>query len=242
MFSIRKTVIGALSAIGILAGGTAAQAGPLTVLYLSIDESGSIGSTNFATQMNAYVSVLNSLIPTDSSIAIGVGTFSSGVTPEIAVTLIDSAATLTALTTAIGAITYSGGLTAIGDAINSASGLIMGYNFGATGHVGCGDADVNCIIDVSTDGNSNTGANPATAAATALGNGIPVNCLGIGGGANCSWATGFTVTANTFADVEAALRLKIVRETNGKVPEPTALLLIGLGLAGLGARRRRRAA
>lgn len=244
MISLRKTVLGALGALGILAGGTSAQAAPYTELFLSIDESGSIGSTNFYQQMTDYAAVLNSgIIPLDGSLALGVGLFDSGNQLLHAMTQINSQADLDAVIASItGYAGYDGGGTNIAGAIDAGAASLNGFSFG-TG-LDCASADVNCIIDVSTDGSNNAGNAIVTATALSYEPDIITNCLGIGGGSDCSWVTasGFGVTANSFNDLAAALRAKIIRETGGKVPAPGALLLIGFGLAALGGVSRRRKA
>jgi hypothetical protein len=96
------------------------------------------------------------------------------------------------------------------------------------------------IIDVSTDGVNTTGANPVTASATAFASGIAVNCLGVGGSADCSFNNGYGVDflAGGFAEFEAAIRAKLSVELT-KTPEPMTLTLFGAGLVGAGFTRRR---
>ncbi len=204
-------------------------------LGLAIDGSGSISTSNFALQRNAYINVLQdvSVLPQDGSVAVGISQFSSFSTLEFPTTVI-TGATIGNLIAALTGMTQQFGGTNIGAAINQLTGDIFGN----------GIASDKQVIDVSTDGFGSLG----TSVTDALTAGIEqINCLGIGAGANCSFAAGtgsFSVTVASFADFEAALRQKIIRETGGgdDVPAPGALSLLGLGLLGLAFYRRRRAA
>jgi len=67
-----------------------------------------------------------------------------------------------------------------------------------------------------------------------------VNCLGIGTNADCTWNNGFgdDFDASSFDDLEPVLERK-VREELGTTPIPGTVMLLGAGLLGFGALRRR---
>jgi hypothetical protein len=240
---MRRRMLAAVSAAAValcLSGRAEAAPVPLE-LVLAIDASGSISSTNYALQRNAYASVLgSSLITTDGTIAIGVVEFGQNVQTVFNLTVIDSVAAKNNLLAAITGMNRTGistGATAIGSAINAAQAMLAGSNH----------ANTNQIIDVSTDGFNNAGASVPDAMANANAAGTVVNCLGVGPGASCAFMNtaanvalgGFSVLAADFNAFEAALTLKIAQET-GQVPEPTLMTLAGLGLIGLVVRRRTR--
>ena len=112
--------------------------------------------------------------------------------------------------------------------------------------VDCTTMDIRCLIDVSTDGMDNdSSTSPADAVANALDAGIDqVNCLGVGEDADCTWndAGSFDVLAEDFDAFSNALNQKLAREGIVDLPEPSTLLVLGLGLVGLGFARRKRAA
>lgn len=229
--------LGAIAALA--AAATGAQAAPIG-LAIVLDESGSISDSQWTTQVDGYANVLGSgLIPTNGSLVIGVWKFDTSVEQVFAPILIDDAGDKAALVAAINGMVQGGGGTAIGAGITAA---FNGFNTFATGTGGTIDtAFSKMIIDVSTDGDNNSGISPVTAVANAVAGGVDnVNCLAIGPG-SCNWnrnGIDLDFSATTFADFQRVLGLKIATET-GQVPEPASLALAGLALAGVALGRRR---
>jgi len=229
----RSKLLGALFALPLLiVGAGSAQA---NIIGLTIDASGSIGLSDFNLQKNGYVAALTSLLNIDGSNAIGVWKFGDSVTPVFAVTLIDSQAKKDALITAIGNMTYpSNQNTNITQSILDATTAITAF-------AGAGNCNKSkCLIDVSTDGVNNIGANPSTATATANAAGVKVNCLHVGNQGSCDFnGTGLDFTATSFSAFTAAITAKLTVELT-KTPEPITMSLFGTGLLGAAALRRRK--
>ena len=237
---------GATAALMLISASGANAALIETALSIVIDGSGSIGSSNFSVQRDAYASVLgSSLVPTDGSVVVNVIQFSTGTAIERVAIRINDTNDRDTVVAAINAMVYqNGGATAIGDGITAGTGDMDPFLAGIAGSEF--HADFRKLVDVSTDGQNNTGSNPTTVTQNAV-NVLgyeAVNCLGIGAGANCSFndgGFGIDYVATTFADVEAALKDKIGDEF-GTAPLPGSIALFGLALTGLGWARRYRAA
>ena len=202
-----------------------------TALGIAIDESGSIGGANFATQTAAYAAVLGdpSIVPADGSVVINVFTFDGSAALVQTAIRLNNEADRTTLINAVNSMVFTGGSTNIGAGIDAVRTDMDAY----LASIDPGEFDIGFrkLIDVSTDGFGGA-ANSATIAALNAGY-TEVNCLGIGSGANCDWnESGLDFSATTFADVEAALRIKIATEINNPatIPTPSSILLLGLSL------------
>jgi hypothetical protein len=247
--SLKKLALGALATSALL-WGTVTQAIP-TQIGIAIDGSGSINSTEFATQRNGLASAFAAL-PTDSSVEITVVQFSSGAVTEISPVVIDSVATRDALVASTNAITQIGGGTVPGTAIDLLTSLMTSSaNFG-------GDS----IINLSTDGgfylpDAKASAEAAKAAgidaltAEAIGSGADTGNLlqmvynpssNPGDGSAVLLATdasppnpltspAWVVPVSNFAAFGPVLDAKIQAIVQPKpVPEPNVLYLLGIGL------------
>ncbi len=253
-----KSVLGATSTIAILGllSPLSAIAQTLTPveleLSLLVDVSPSIDSNEFNLQKQGYVNafndpnLFNNYISQNNlgKIAVNLIYWSGSSLQEQAVgwTLIDSVAASQNFANAINNASrpYNNG-TATGSAINFAVPGFSSNNFDGTRK----------IIDISSDGEQNEGADTATARNNALGAaGInAINALVIGpdtsvfnfyknnaiGGSNFPNSPAFLVQADTFQQFETTFTNKLRAEVSGgvgvSVPEPAA----NLGLLALGA-------
>jgi hypothetical protein len=223
-------------------------------LSLLVDVSNSVDSTEFTLQRQGYVdafnnaSIRNSILSTSNGrlgrIAANV-VFWSGVgqqTEVVGWTLLDSAASIGTFASEIGLAprTYTGGRTAIGDALTFATPGFAANSFTGTREV----------IDVSGDGATNAGGNTLNARSAALTAGVDaingIIILGETGLANfytnnvVGGSGHFLLTATGFDTFGTAIADKLKFEIGGAVPEPSTYGAIGAAvLCGLAFWRRR---
>lgn len=224
---LRKLLGAAAVALSI---GVAPQANAVPIeLALVLDASGSISGANWDLQRDAYAGALAAVLPADGTIAVSVIRFANTATVVRPMTVINNAADLAALSTFFTTLSQSGNgsSTCISCGIIQAEGTFTGT------------ATVRSVIDVSTDGEWNTGVNPAGPAGTAgtsawavANDADVVNALGIGTATAPNFASGpgsFSLLAPNFAAFQSTLETKLRRETGGgTTPEPQTLALLAM--------------
>jgi len=240
---MKNVVKAAALALPLAFGAVQAKANVLE-LALLIDGSGSISTTDFALQIEAYEDILDNNFWTTfvepsiyDSVLIGAWEFGDDVA-FIGEQLVDDDTDAQALADLIAATPQDDGLTNMTGALNAAQSW-----FGSNSVRG------DRTVDVSTDGFPNvSGPAAAIAAADAIrAEGGIVNAIGVGPGVGMTFLmdltspTGFFVTASSFDDFESVLVDKFEEEIT-EAPTPGTLALLASSLLGFGALRRRRKA
>ncbi len=247
---MKKTLISMMLAAGFGYAGTALATPVALELALLVDVSSSVNSTEYNLQKQGYINAFK-----DAAVQAAIASRTNG----IAVTYIEwsssaqqaqlvgwshltDAASSNLFADAIAAtVRASSGNTAPGSALNYVVPKFENNGF----------ESLRQVIDVSGDGAQNAGDNTAAARDAALAAGIDaINGLPILGEAGLmNWyennikggAGAFVIAASSFDTFENAVKTKIGREIRNDIPAPATLALLGLGLSGLAAVRRRKA-
>jgi hypothetical protein len=222
-----------------------------TQLGFMVDASGSIGSTNFNNILRTGIAnAFSNVLPTDSSVEVTLVRFSTSAQTIISPTVIDSAATRSAVASAVASMAYTGGSTCYSCAFNTLTGAVSGSNIY--------DPDNEIIYNMATDGDpfpesDATAIAARNAAITAGVDEIDAEFIGSVGSSGYNfllneivypqpgnvappdYSPGF-VTAVSFENFENAFTNKLQQVVD--VPVPGTVLLMGAGLLGLGFSRR----
>jgi hypothetical protein len=231
--------------------GFATQASALTQLGFALDSSGSISPPNWSLQIDGLANALNTVIPAKNAfgeIELTVVSFGTVAGTIVAPTLINDAATLASVTTAISNATQN-----LGTLTNMSAGIDLLTNLVTTStNFGGGNES---LLNLSSDGLPNEGGGTAGAQVAALAaaqagiDGLSAEAIGnaslgflqtlvfpkpgvvvLPGSIPDPRTTGFVVQVASFAAFEAVMTEKITAVVDPIIPEPATATLYGLSL------------
>ncbi len=260
--SFRQLALMGVAAAGIAAFVSHSANAAVIQLGFILDDSGSIGSGNFATIKTGLANAVGSLIPVGgpNTYEISVVRFSTTAVTEVNHVLVSTAGDRTNVVNLINGMGYSGGNTNFADAFSTMQTVLTSSsNFSKGG---------TSYVNFATDGQPNLGGSGSITDAQAgvnarnalIAAGIDnISIEGIGSGIDTGYlqgsicypgpcdttvpynfpGQGFYIPVATANDYAGAISLKIQTVVNA--PEPATLAVLGMGMIGLGLVKRRRA-
>lgn len=237
-------IAGALGVAVLVPARASAATSVDTLLFLSLDISGSIDDTEYATQKNGYVAafqsaaVQNAILNSPNGVAVGLSEWATqDTTQEIPWTLLTDQGSINSFVSTLQGLTRNA-------AEGGATCISCGLNFGVASILNSGYTSGNVVLDISGDGTDNVTSDVAVRNARdlAVANGIKVNGLPILGSESnldtyylanvVSTANGGqNYPASGFEDIARAAEGKISFEISGGSAVPGPLPLLGAGAA-----------
>ena len=261
----RLTAASAMAFAAGIVAPSSAQAALVAQLGFILDESGSIGSTNWNTIRSGLASAISTYLPADGSYEISVVKFSDNAEVVVDHVLVTDTTSLASVVAAISGAVYISGGTNMAAGFDLMASVLQGSsNWSIAG---------SAYVNLATDGQPNLPTNDSTGRSAAIasrdtlisttGGGVGVDNFsieGIGSGVDTSFlqgsvcypgpcdttspynfpSQGFYIPIANASEYAAAINQKIRVVTNQDVPEPAGLALVGVGMLGIVVARRNR--